>query len=51
MNKTILTLSGKADQTFKFFDAICKEYGKLTLGDLAKRCYKTNCWILWEANK
>lgn len=49
MNKNLITLVGKAAETFKFFDAICKEYGHLTLGDLARHCYKNNCWILWEA--
>ena len=50
MNKNLITLVGKAGHTFKFFDAICQEYGYLTLGDLAKHCYKDKYWVLWKAN-
>lgn len=51
MHKSLITLVGKAEQTFKFFDKICREYGYLTLGDLAKHCYKNSLWILWEAKQ
>lgn len=51
MSKNLITLVGKADRIFKLFDKICQEYGYLTLGDLAKHCYKNNYWILWEKER
>lgn len=51
MTKNIITLVGKASQTFQFFDKICQEYGNLTLGDLAKHCFKNRTLILWEVVK
>jgi len=48
LNKVIIAIAGKAVNVFALFREICREYGELTLAEMARQSYKNNSWILWE---
>jgi len=46
LNRLIIGVAGVACQAFPLFGRICKEYGNLTLGELAKM---TGYCMIWRA--